>query len=181
MRWQALFDDIEAQLARQGVAELESEVAERTRAERATVELAERLLAHHGTPLRLGLAGCTVSGTVVDVAPQWVVVHDGRGEVLVPTAAVASVAGLSRATALPPGQVMRRLGLAHALRALSRDRASVRITTLAGVFTGTIDRVGADHLDLAEHPVDEVRRGGAVRSVVAVGFGGMLTVGAYRR
>lgn len=181
MRWQSLFDDIEAQLERQELADVESEVAERTRAERATVALAERLLAHHGETLRLGFAGGTVSGRVVDVAPQWVVVHDGRGDVLVPTAAVASVSGLGRATALPPSQVMRRLGLAHALRALSRDRAPVRIASVAGIFTGTIDRVGADHLDLAEHPVDEVRRGPAVRSVVALGFGGLLTVGGVQR
>ena len=181
MRWQSLFDDFEAQIERHELAEVESEVTERTRAERASVLLAERLLAHHGETLRLGFPGGSLSGRVVDVAPQWVVVNDGRGDVLVPTASVASVAGLGRATSMPPSQVMRRLGLAHALRALSRDRASVRIASVAGVFTGTIDRVGADHLDLAEHPVDELRRESAVRSVVALGFGGLLTVAAHRR
>lgn len=176
MRWQLLFDDLEAQLARQDAAELESEVAERTRAERATVDLADRLLAHGSAPLRLGLGGARVTGVVLDVAPQWLVLNDGRADVLVPTAAVTSVAGLGRAAAPPPGQVLRRLGLGNALRALSRDRAPVVVGTVDGNFTGTIDRVLADHLDLAEHPVDEVRRSGAVRSVVSLPFAALRTV-----
>ncbi len=181
MRWQSLFDDLEAQLGRQERGDLEAEVAERSRAEQATVTLAERLLAHDGAPLRIGVAGGgTVCGRVVEAAPQWLVVVDGRDEVLVPTHAVVSVAGLGRASALPPGQVMRRLGLGHALRALARDRVVVTVTTTAGVFTGTVDRVAADHLDLAEHPLDEARRAPVVRSVVALGFAGLLTVRARR-
>ncbi len=180
MRWQSLFDDFEAQLARQDRRELEVEVAERSRAEQATVSLAERLLAHDGAPLRLGIGTGTVVGRVVEAAPQWLVVDDGRDELLVPTAAVGSVSGLGRASALPPGQVLRRLGLGHALRALARDRAPVTVTSAVGVFTGTVDRVAADHLDLAEHPLDEARRGPAVRSVVALAFDGLLTVRARR-
>ena len=60
-------------------------------------------------------------------------------------------------TGLRPGAqeaslVGRRFTLGAALRGISRDRAVVDLVDVEGqVLTGTIDAVGADHLDLAEH------------------------------
>lgn len=177
MRWTALFDDLEAQLAQQERAELASEVAERVRAERAQVALADRLLAASGHPLGLRLRGdVRLAGTCADVAPAWLVLHDGHASVLVPLSAVVAVDGLGVAVAPEPGLVLRRLGLGHAVRALARDRTGVSLWSDAGVLTGTIDRVGADHLDLAEHPPGEPRRSAAVRGVVAVAFSGLIAV-----
>jgi hypothetical protein len=42
--------------------------------------------------------------------------------------------------------------------------------------TGTIDRVGRDFLDLAEHAVDDARRAESVRSVRTVPFGAVVAV-----
>ena len=43
MRWNALFDDLEAQLAEAEVLGRESEVSERARAELASIGMADRL------------------------------------------------------------------------------------------------------------------------------------------
>lgn len=177
VRWDALFDDLEAQLDRERAAELGAEVAERSRAGWAATSLADRLRAHVGAPVRLLLdGGHRVSGTCTDAAVEWFAVDEGASAALVPVAAVAAVAGLGRPVARPAGQVLRRLGLGHALRALARDRAGVQLVTSAGELTGTIDRVGADHLDLAEHPAGEARRPDAVRSVQAVPFSALRVV-----
>lgn len=180
MRWQALFDDLEAQLDAQAAAELWSEVAERSRAERASVHLADRLRAHDGEPLALRLRdGTTVAGVTADVAVEWLAVQQGRSPVLVPLGAVVAVGGLSRSVAPEPGAVLRRLGLASALRALARDRAPVRLRLDGADVSGTIDRVAADHLDLAEHPLDEPRRAATVRQVLAVPFSALLAVHSH--
>jgi hypothetical protein len=177
MRWDALFADLEAQLSAAGSAELSAEVAERSRAQWARTELPDRLRAIQGQPVQLLLhGGERVSGVCADAAPQWVVVDLDRGQVLVPLSAVAAVGGLGRRVAPPAGQVLRRLGLGHALRALARDRVPVRVLTRGGWLSGTIDRVGADHLDLAEHATGEPRRSGAVRGVLTVPFAALCAV-----
>jgi hypothetical protein len=176
MRWQALFADLEAQLLASARLEEDAELAERSRAEWGRTALADRLRAHGQARLQLLLAGGhRVAGRCVDAAPEWVVLDDGA-QVLVPLHAVAGVVGLSRLVAPAAGQVERRLGLRHALRALSRDRVGVRLLTAGGELTGTLDRVGADHVDLAQHPPGEVRRPGEVRGVLAVPFHALYAV-----
>ena len=177
MRWELLFADVEAQLAAAERAEIDAEVAERTRAEWARVQLADRLRAAVGAPLQIVLTGGhRVRGTCADAATEWVVVRDDVAQVLVPLPAIASVTGITSSVAPAAPEVLRRLGLGHALRVVLRDRRSVRLVTHAGVLTGTVDRVGADHLDLAEHPADEPRRPRAVRQVSTVPFTALQAV-----
>lgn len=170
MRWDELFDDLEAQLDAASAAELAAEVTDRTRRERALIELADRLAARLGSPVSLHLAGgSTSSGVLVEVAQQWLVL---AGPVLVPVTALLGVTGLGPA-AVTTGRagVRRRLSLAGALRAVARDRSPVQLGLLDGSSpTGTLDGVGADHVDLAEHHADEPRRAGVVRGVRTVPF-----------
>ncbi|TDW30748.1 hypothetical protein [Cryobacterium psychrophilum] len=55
-----------------------------------------------------------------------------------------------------------RIGLSFVLRDLCRRRAGIELHTRTGLLTGTIDRVGRDHLDLAVHPPGTLRRTPAV-------------------
>jgi hypothetical protein len=110
-------------------------------------------------------------------------VDDVGREVLVSLGAVVAVAGLGAGTASPAdlGIVGRRLDLRRALRGLARDRAVVQCFLDDGsTLTGTLDRVGADFVELAEHPADEVRRRGSVRGVRAVVLGAVAAVRTVR-
>jgi hypothetical protein len=151
MRWESLFADMEAQLDAARAAQLAADVADLTRAERATVPLEGRLRAARGTELTVRLpGGDAASGTVLEVAAQWLLLGDGSRRALVPLAAVQAVSGLPMAAhPRDDGHVGRRLGLGHALRALARDRVVVRLATDGAEVVGRLDRVGADHVDVA--------------------------------
>ncbi len=179
MRWEGLFADLEGQLAAEERRELDSEVAERTRRERALVDLTARLAAAVGSPVSLVVAGGrVVVGSLADVGDGWVLVADPPREVLVPQAAVVVVEGLLHAE---PARSARRFGLGYALRALARDRATVALELSAGApLVGTVDVVGADHLVLAEHPEGEPRRRENVRRVLTVPFAAVRTVESRR-
>lgn len=168
MRWRALFADLESQLDAAQARDRLADVADLTRAERAGVALVDRLRAHGPEPLTLVLRdGERVHGRVLDVGPGWLLVADadGPGEHLVPVAAVATVAGLVAAAAPPPGVVMSRLTLGHALRVVARDRAVVRLRTDAGTLVARVDAVGRDHLDAAVVHADSGRPTGERRVV----------------
>lgn len=172
MRWEDLFADLEGQLAAEEAMALSAEVADRTRREQARIRLSDRLRAAGDAALVVDVQGAgPLTGRVAGLGPDWLLLDDGSRESLVPTAAVRSVVGLGRYAADPEAQgaVAARLGLASALRALARDRAHVQVVLRdGGVLGGTVDRVLADHLDLAEHPADEPRRAEAVRGVRSV-------------
>lgn len=190
MRWEGLFADLEGQLAAEERRELDDEVAERTRRERALVTLTDRLAAAVGAPVRLGLAGgLRLEGELVDLGDEWVLLraHASAREILVPTAAVITVGSLGqRAGAARSARSARRFGLGYALRALSRDRATVALSLVGGDgvpgvgLVGTIDAVGADHLDLAEHPAGLPRRRENVTALTTVPFRALAVVESRR-
>lgn len=168
MRWERLFDDLEAQVAAAEAEELTAEVAERVRIEHGRVPLVARWRAAAGLAVTVGCDGERFAGTVVRVAADAAVLAEATGgQTLLPLAAVDWVTGLSRAAVTgDPGPVAAGVGLRTLLRAAARDRLPVRARLRGGsVVTGTIDTVGADWIELAEHPIDEPRRPAAVRAV----------------
>lgn len=165
MRWERLFEDLESRFDSDPRLDTELEVADRTRRERALIALHGRLLSNVGqTEVAVRLAGgataVTTVGTIIDVGPDWLLLAETpRQSVLVSLAAVRGVVGL-RSGAQEATLVGRRFTLGAALRGISRDRAGVHVSDVDGrVLTGTIDAVGSDHIDLAEHAIDEPRRG----------------------
>ncbi len=181
MRWDRLFADLEAEAAGALDQELAAEVAERSRAEYAAVLLADRLRGARGHPVTVTVQGAPQrTGTVQRVGVDWLLMGaPGESEVLVRLDRVLAVSGLALPTAAArqAGPVQRAMDFRRALRALAVDRSSVTVSLVDGsLLAGTIDRVGADHVELAEHAAGEPRRAGAVRSVRAVATSAIGTV-----
>jgi hypothetical protein len=168
MRWERLFEDLEAEAEGLDRAVLDADVADRLRTEWSLLRIPDRLRAHLGGALTCHLtSGDPVRGIVREVGVDWVLLDGGPGrDLLVALHGVAGLTGLPAASApLPPG-AGRGLRLPVVLRGLARDRAHVRVQLLGGAeVSGTVDRVGADHLDLALHPDGEPRRRGSVTEV----------------
>jgi hypothetical protein len=179
MRWERLFADLEAQFDAEDQAGLEADRADLVRSERGQVLLADRLRAHRGAVLGWRLhpdaaIGGALTATLADLGSDWLLLAPGhrsdsvQRHLLVPMRIVLSVAGLSSDALLDNSEIAKRMGLTVVLRGLARDRAPVQLRTAAEPLTGTIDRVGRDHLDLAVHDLDLPRRAGHVREVRCV-------------
>jgi hypothetical protein len=195
VRWERLFDDLEAQLGADEARELAAEVADRTRRERALVGLHERFAAAvDRTVVEVRVAGVgLIRGLVTGSGPDWVLL-DQRADpglsavrplgapsvdrpVLVAVSALRAVSGLGGAE--PTSAVTRSFGLGAALRAVSRDRAVVDVVEVDGSgLTGTIDGVGQDYVEVAEHSADLPRRS---QNVVGVRFIPFTAIAVVRR
>jgi hypothetical protein len=186
MRWDALFEDMEAQLAARQRLELEAEIAERALVDSAGVELADRLRGSLGLGIRVQLSsGWAFEGVLSHAGSEALVLDEPRHQVLIPYAAAAHYAGLSRVAVSEPSAVRRRLGLGSALRGLARNRA--RVTVFVGHRSadarlhGIIDTVGRNFLELAVTREGGERPPANTRQVIALPFGalaGIRSVGA---
>lgn len=160
MRWERLFADLELELEAAETAELESEIADRTRSVRARLLLVDRLRGSIGGDVTLRVLGAgQVTGAMRAVGADWCLVRPEDGaDRLVPTSAVLEVVGLAasstdRATI---GEVAALFSLAAVLRQLARDRTVVTVTLLDGsTRTGTIEIAGADVVELSDRRHDE--------------------------
>jgi len=181
MRWTYLFADLESQADGLVAVEVDAEVAERTRIEIGRLTLATRLRGAIGHSVTLRCAGAgACSGRLDRVGADWLLLAEASGaETLVPLRSLLGVGGLGRHSAAPDGAATVQLGLRAVLRGIARDRAPVRAVLDDGTpVDGTVDRVGADYLELAEHPVGEARRPGMVRGVRTLPLDGL---GVLRR
>lgn len=186
MRWDALFEDLEAQLASERLLGLESEVSERARVEIAGIDVCDRLRGAIGQEIEVKLrSGTHVSGTLSHVGSESFVLDQGRQQWLVPLSAALAYQGLGRQALAVQSTASQRLGLASALRMLARDRAEVAVHLLESAqgeeaMRGVVDRVGRDHFDLAVMLPGEVRRSGNVVSVATIPFQSLAALRSLR-
>lgn len=189
MRWEQLFSDLDARFDDLADAELMIGLADRQRVAAGAISMVERIAGASGRPIRVRTtAGIAVTGTLLEVGPDWLLLQEGPGrEVLVSLAATTIVEGLSWETGPALKGVGLRLDLRRALRGLARDRSPVALIVCGGIgeptslyteVTGTIDRLGADFLELALHAAWEPRRGASVRAVVLIPISAVVLVRA---
>ena len=196
MRWDNLFDDLESQLEQELGAEEGDLLAEEERLRLGRLTLRDRVVVMtrpgEGAPEQLKLAlrgGIVATVTVGSVGRDWIVgelVGARRGSCVIPFSAVAGLLPtpeqLARSVSAEPAaepavSLSARLGLAFVLRDLCRRRAAVELSTGSDErLHGTIDRVGRDHLDLAEHEAGVPRRAAAVGRIRIVPFSELLLV-----
>jgi len=187
VRWEQLFADLDARFDDLADAQMMAELADRQRVAAGGVTMVQRFAGARNTPIRLRTHdGAALAGVVLEVGPDWLLLdQQGPGELLVAMRAVTAVEGLTAATGPPLDRVGRRLDLRLALRGIARDRSPV-VVALTGAATletgrgpeigGTIDRVGADFLELAQHAVWEPRRASGVRSVALLPLHAVVAV-----
>ncbi len=152
----ALEADLAALAAADADLERDAEVAERTRIERSTITLRDRLRGSRGPVEVSTRGGGRHAGVASEVGEDWVVLaHVPAGqrtvtaEHLVALAAVVAVRGLGRAVAPPAGLLPAR-SMTSLLRAWCRDRSEVAVLLVDGsVVTGLASATFADHLELS--------------------------------
>ncbi len=178
MRWEALFTDLEAQLAAAGHAELESEIADRQRGEVAGLGFTSRLRAQRGRALRVhaGIAGGPLQGELGAVGAGWFLLESASVSHVVPLQSVQMVEGMDRYS--DPTVPAVQLKLSSALRGLARDRYPVDLHLLGArqAQHGSIDRVGHDYLEFALLEPGEPRRRANVASVAVVPLAAIAAV-----
>ncbi len=197
MRWERLFAGLEDRFDGLADADAAAERADRERVAFGALTAAERLAGAIGTTLRIRLdGGAVVGGSLRTMGPDWLLVVEATGrECLVCWRAVIAVEGITARSGPQLSVLERRLDLRRALRGLARDRSPVVVALTgwrAGMAVGplgdpaapdpgaevigTIDRVGADFVEVAIHAPWEPRRAGTVRSVALVPLDAVVLV-----
>ena len=166
-----LLDDLEGQAEALYAAERDAELADRSRAEYASVTLESRLMASTGRQVILDVAGAgRVSGELRRVGSGWCLVTGHGRDSLVPTAAVEGVTGLSdRALPEVAWSPVARLGLGSPLRRLADEGVPCVLVTRSGVrHEVELVRIGRDFVE-AGVAADGGRPRRVVLAIAAIG------------
>src|ERR1700712_1320842 len=103
MRWEQLFNDLDAQFDDLADAQMMAELADRERVALGAVSMAQRIAGATDRTIRVRTTvGLAVTGRLRQVGPDWLLLQEAVGrEALVATAALTQVEGLSSSSTLP--------------------------------------------------------------------------------
>ena len=147
-----LLDDLEGQAEALYAAERDAELADRSRAEYASVTLAGRLMASVGRDVLLDVDGTgPVRGELRRLGTGWCLVSGDAGDWLLPLDAIVAAQGASdRAVPEVAWSTVSRLGLGSALRRLADEGAPCVVATRGGArHEVVLTRVGKDFVEAA--------------------------------
>lgn len=154
MAWEdelfALLDDLEGQAEAAYAEQREAELADRARAEYASVTLASRLMATVGSTVTLEVRAVgRVEGVLERVARGWCLVSAGPQDWLLPTDALVTVTGASpRSVPEVAWSPLTGLGLGSALRRVAEAGERCVLHTVEGAsYDVRLRRVGADFVE----------------------------------
>lgn len=188
VRWDRLFDDLEDQLASEWEAERAALDTEAERLRLARVGLRARLEALAGGVVSVEFVdGTVVTAAVGGVGADWVALDPQgarSGALIAPLAAIAclgmphaDVLRSARPAASARSPLADRMTLGYVLRDLVRRRVAVALQLTHGrMLTGTVDRAGVDHLDIALHDPGSPRRAAEVTGHRLVPFSAVAWV-----
>jgi hypothetical protein len=174
------FDDLEAEFEAGLRREAEQEATSALRAGIGETVLWEQLARRVGTEAVARAGARLLRGVVAAGYPEFLVLRAADGsEHLVrhgPAVSVALPPEPPRLQPTPAG-IARRYQLALALRELARRREPVRVELAdGGRVDGTIEAVGSDYLEIAEHEPGDAPRRAAVRARRFIGFTALVAV-----
>jgi hypothetical protein len=160
-----LFEELEAEFEASLRREAEQHTVAALRAQASETLLWEALARRVGTYVKVQCGSRWLRGTLVASYPDFFVLRDGIGGAqhlvrLGPAVSVIFPTG-HHELGLVPAPPRYRFVLA--LRELARRREPVRVEMADGnETTGTIEVVGNDHVEIAEHELGEPRRQAAL-------------------
>ena len=175
-----VFDELEAEFEAGLRREAEQESVAAVRAELGATVLWEQLARRIGSETAVLAGTRAFRGAVVASYPEFLVVRaaDGAEHLIRYGAAISTALPAEPPPLRPtPAASSRRYQFGLALRELARRREPIRVLLADGASCdGTIEAVGSDYLEIAEHDLGEARRRGAVRARRFIGFAAVVAV-----
>jgi hypothetical protein len=162
-----VFDQLEAEFEAGLRREAEQETVAALRAQVGATAMWERLARRTGADGVVRAGRRLVRGAVLASYPDFFVLQGSDGaQHLVRFEATSIALPAEQGPPQPaPGAAVRRYAFGLALRELARRREPVRLELTDGTaIDGTVEAVGSDYLEMAEHDIGEARRETAVRA-----------------
>ncbi|HEV8648793.1 MAG TPA: hypothetical protein VG276_05155 [Actinomycetes bacterium] len=162
-----VFDELEAEFEAGLRREAEQETVAALRAQVGATPMWEQLARRIGVEGVVRAGARLVRGTVIASYPDFFVLQgrDDAQHLVRPEATSIALPPEPIPPQPAPSAAARRYTLSLALRELARRREPVRLELIDGnAVAGTVEAVGSDYVEVAEHDIGEARRETAVRA-----------------